>query len=173
MCGDLTQRFSGRAERGAAVDEGVSACAKIRRYRTEDAEAVRRILEESPEAADWSKEGFEETSRLNGVLTLVSDKDGEVGGFIVARQIADEAEVLNLAVRRDRRRSGQGGGLLEAALAEFKARGVSRVYLEVRESNAVATMFYERHGFRQAGKRKGYYRNPDEAAVLLERKLTG
>ena len=62
---------------------------------------------------------------------------------------------------------------LEAALGAFKARGVSRVYLEVRESNAAATMFYEKHGFRKKGTRNGYYRNPDEAAVLLERKLTG
>jgi ribosomal-protein-alanine acetyltransferase len=145
--------------------------ARIRRYQTEDSPAVRKILQESPEAADWSKESFEKTSRLDGSLVLVSEKDGEVDGFIVARQIVDEAEVLNLAVRRDMRRKGQGWGLLEAALEALKGGGVVRVFLEVRESNAAAATFYERHGFRKAGRRSGYYRNPDEAAVLLERKL--
>ena len=157
-----------------AVDaEGLSEDPKIRRYRTDDAEAVRRILQESPEAADWSTESLEKMSRLDGALSLVCEKHGEATGFIIARQIADEAEVLNLGVRRDGRRRGEGGALLEAALGAFKAAGVSRVYLEVRESNAVATTFYEKHGFRMTGTRNGYYRNPDEAAVLLERKLTG
>ena len=146
---------------------------EIRRYRSNDAEAVRRILQESPEAADWSTESLEKTSRSDGALALICEKHGEVTGFIIARQIADEAEVLNLGVRRDGRRRGEGGALLEAALGAFKALGVSRVYLEVRESNAVATTFYEKHGFRMTGRRQGYYRNPDEAAVLLERKLTG
>lgn len=166
------RRFSGRAEQEVAVDGERREDSKIRRYRTDDADAVRRILEESPEAACWSTKSFDETSRLDGALVLVCEKRGEVNGFIIARQIADEAEVLNLAVQRDRRRRGEGGALLEAALSAFKAAGVSRVYLEVRESNAVATMFYEKHGFRRTGKRNGYYRDPDEAAILLEKKLT-
>lgn len=173
MCADPMQRFSGSAERAVAADsEDSSLAVKIRRYRTEDAAAVREILEESPEAADWSIESLEEIRRANGALVLVSEYEGEVDGFIVGRRVAEEAEVLNLAVRRDRRRRGEGGGLLKAVLGEWKAAGVSRVYLEVRESNAVATTFYEKLGFGKAGRRNGYYQNPGEAAVLLERKLT-
>lgn len=168
------RRFSGRAEQRVAVEgKGFREGSMIRRYRTDDADAVRRILEESPEAADWPTESLEETSRLHGTLVLVCENHGVVNGFIVARQIADEAEVLNLAVQRDQRRRGEGRALLEATLGVFKAAGVSSVYLEVRESNAAATMFYAKHGFRKTGKRNGYYRNPNEAAILLEKILTG
>ena len=166
------RRFSGRAEQEVAVDGEGREDSQIRRYRTEDAEAVRRILEESPQTANWSTKSLDETSRLDGALALVCEKRGEVNGFIIARQIADEAEVLNIAVQHDRRRRGEGGALLVAALSALKAAGVLRVYLEVRESNAVATRFYEKHGFRKTGERNGYYRNPDEAAILLEKKLT-
>lgn len=153
--------------------KGLEMVAKVRRFSPEDAPALKRIMKESPEAANWSEESFEETSGWEGVVAMVSDTGGELGGFIMARQIADEGEVLNLAVRKGNRRKGEGGALLEAALAELKSGGVSHVYLEVRESNAVAIAFYERHGFTKTGQRKGYYRNPEEAAVLLEKKLTG
>jgi len=144
----------------------------IRRICPEDAAAITEILSESPEAANWTADSFADASRTEGVIALGSETDGRLGGFIVARQMADEGEVLNLAIRREGRRKGEGGGLLKAALAELKASGVTHVYLEVRESNVVATAFYEGQGFTRTGVRKGYYRNPEEAAVLLERKLT-
>jgi [ribosomal protein S18]-alanine N-acetyltransferase len=157
----------------AAESKSLSAETTIRRLRPEDAAAVSRIMEESPEAARWSKESYEASGGWGGVLALVSETRGELGGVLIGRQVADEGEVLNLAVREEKRRKGEGGALLEAALTELKAGGVTHVYLEVRESNSVAIAFYGKHNFSKTGRRKSYYRDPEEAAVLLERKLTG
>jgi len=103
---------------------------------------------------------------------LTAEASGEVAGFVIGRQVRDEAEVLNLAVDPDHRGNGEGGTLLRAAVAEFRKRGAGRVFLEVRESNAAGISFYEKHGFSKAGRRDGYYRDPVEAAIVMERKLT-
>ena len=108
-----------------------------------------------------------------GVLALVSEDGEKVSGFIVGRQAAGEAEILNLAVIPANRRKGEGRALLKGALEEFLARQVSRVFLEVRESNEAGMAFYERQGFSKTGRRAGYYRDPDEAAIRMEMKLRG
>jgi len=102
---------------------------------------------------------------------VATEADGKAVGFLIARQVGDEAEVLNLAVAPARRRKGEGGALLRAAVAELRKRGVTRVFLEVRESNAAGIAFYENHSFLQAGRREGYYRDPVEAALVMEIKL--
>jgi ribosomal-protein-alanine N-acetyltransferase len=103
----------------------------------------------------------------------VIETDNEISGFLVGRRVGDQAEVLNLAVVTKHRHKAQGTALLTEALEEFGLRGVKSVYLEVRESNTGAIAFYEKHGFAKTGLRKGYYREPDEAAVTMEKKLTG
>ena len=145
----------------------------IRSFRSDDTEKVKGILADSAEAADWSAESFKESLSWAGVVALMSEGEGQATGFIFGRQIADEAEILNLAVRRERRRRGEGEALLKAALAGFLERKVTRLFLEVRESNETAIAFYAKHGFSKTGRRLGYYRDPAEAAVLMERKLTG
>jgi ribosomal-protein-alanine N-acetyltransferase len=145
----------------------------IRAFLLADAAAVTEILRGSPEAAQWTEWGIRELLGWHGVLALVSEDDCTVSGFIVGRQVADQAEILNLAVAPAKRRKGEGGALLKAAMDEFRARQVSRVFLEVRESNESGIAFYAKHGFSKTGKRPGYYRGPDEAAVTMERKLAG
>jgi len=147
--------------------------ASVRRFRAADAVAVMAIVAESPEAANWSKDSYLKLGEETGSLALVSETDGAISGFLVVRIVADQAEVLNLAVAANYRRKGEGTAMLAAALEEFGLRGVRSVYLEVRESNTGAIEFYEKLGFTKTGRRKGYYRAPDEAAVTMERKLTG
>jgi ribosomal-protein-alanine N-acetyltransferase len=103
----------------------------------------------------------------------VVEVDGKISGFLVGRRVEDQAEVLNMAVRADRWHKGEGSALLSAALEELGLRGAKNVYLEVRESNTRAISFYEKHGFSRSGRRKGYYRAPDEAAMTMEKKLEG
>src|SRR5260370_21459240 len=131
------------------------------------------ILREVPEAAKWRAEGEREALNWPGTVAFVSEEEGKVSGFILGRQVADEAEILNLAVTVAYRRRGEGGALLKAAFAEFQSRGVSRVFLEVRESNETGIAFYEKRGFSKMGRRAGYYRDPDEAAIVMEKKLAG
>jgi ribosomal-protein-alanine acetyltransferase len=147
--------------------------AVIRAFRPDDAAGLASILRDSPEAANWTKASYREWMNSPGAVAFVTEGDGRVIGFIIGRQMADEAEVLNVAVAPLVRRKGQGGALLKAALDEFRAHGASRVYLEVRESNLAARAFYTKHGFSQAGKRLNYYRKPEEAAIVLEMKLAG
>jgi ribosomal-protein-alanine N-acetyltransferase len=145
----------------------------IRTLLPADVAAVTRILEEAAETANWSRKSLEELTISPGGLALVSEVDGEISGFLVGRQIVDEAEILNLGVARARRRRGDGGALLKAAMDELLVRGVSCVFLEVRESNEAGIAFYTKHGFAKTGRRRAYYRDPVEAAVLMEKKLGG
>ena len=150
-----------------------SAAATIRAFGEADASAAAQILRLSPEASQWTEWGLRELLGWSGVVALVSEDDGKVSGFIVGRQTAGEAEILNLAIIPAKRRRGGGGALLQAAMAEFRARDVSRVFLEVRASNEVGIAFYEKHGFSKTGRRAGYYHDPEETAIVMERKRGG
>src|SRR5207253_2646093 len=88
-------------------------------------------------------------------------------GYVVAWFAADEGEIANLAVDPPARGRGLGAALLDAALAEASGRGVTAVYLEVRESNATARRLYASRGFVEVGRRRGYYRKPPEDAIVL------
>lgn len=174
MCGVRMRRFSGRPGRSVGVESGQQRrISSVRRFRVEDADAVRAISDESPRAANWSRESYVKLAEDKGALALVIEMDGDLSGFLVGRLVADQAELLNLAVSETHRRKGEGSALLRAALVEFRSRGGKSVYLEVRESNTGAIAFYEKHGFGKTGCRRGYYRDPDEAAVIMGRKLTG
>jgi ribosomal-protein-alanine acetyltransferase len=153
-----------------ASNESASAYV-VRRFASRDVEAIEVLAKNSPEAAQWSRESC---AQLNdrGYLAWVSDAAGTLLGFLVARVAAREAEILNLAVDPANRRRGIAGGLFHEALAEFRRLSVTRVFLEVRETNLAAISFYEKHEFVRTGERPDYYQHPREAAVLLMRKLT-
>jgi len=144
----------------------------IRAMRAAEAEAVSEILRESPEAVFWPEASVREVLTWPSALALVAESRGKIIAFLIARQMGEEAEILNLAVEQGSRRRGEGGALLNAAVEQFRALGVSRVFLEVRESNAVGMAFYKNRGFSEAGRRPGYYREPPEAAIVMEKKLT-
>src|ERR1700682_4470650 len=145
----------------------------VRPFQAEDAAAVTDILRGAPEASQWTEWGFKELLGWRGVLALVGEDGGKVIGFIIGRQVGGEAEILNAAVILAKRRKGEGGALLKALMDEFRARRVSRVFLEVRESNEAGIAFYEKHGFSKTGRRAGYYRDPDEPAIVMEVRLAG
>ena len=79
----------------------------------------------------------------------------------------DEADITNVAVRPQYRRQGIGLQLVTMMLGMMGRLGVTSVLLEVRESNIPAIRLYERYGFTAYNKRKNYYRNPAEDAVLM------
>jgi ribosomal-protein-alanine acetyltransferase len=168
------RRFSLRAGRAVGTKIGkTQAVRSVRRLRAEDVDAVMAIGQEAPEAATWSRASYRRLAEENGSLALVLETNGEIRGFLVGRQVRDQAEVLNLAVGMKHRRKGEGTTLLGEALEKFRSGGGRSVYLEVRESNTGAISFYGKHGFVKTGLRRGYYRAPDEGAVTMEKKLTG
>jgi len=112
----------------------------------------------------WPLESFRS---LLGRLMLVAESHEEVAGYLVAHHAADMGEILNVAVHPDRQRSGIGTALVEDALWQLACQGVAIVFLEVRESNTTAQRLYESMGFEAVGKRRGYYRQPTEDAVVM------
>ena len=92
---------------------------------------------------------------------------GPVAGYVVAWFAADEGEVANLAVTPRLRQRGFGLALLDSVLAEAAERGTRSLFLEVRESNAAARKLYASRNFREVGRRKRYYRSPEEDALIL------
>lgn len=90
-------------------------------------------------------------------------------GFLVAHHLAPEWELENIVVSSSSQRKGIGRLLLEELFLRAREADNGAVFLEVRESNAAARGFYESAGFRQTGRRKSYYINPLEDAILYRR----
>lgn len=138
----------------------------VRALESRDIPAVLEIQKSSREASQWSEAAYCGLAQT-GEKSWVAERNGEIAGFLIARVVAGEVEILNLAVRPDLRRQGIGATLLRSALLHGSQAGALRAFLEVRPSNRAARKFYEAHGFSLAGTRRNYYRAPDEDALIL------
>src|SRR5437667_6205639 len=117
----------------AAEAKRDSVAATIRVFGQSDSAAAAEILRGSPEAAQWTEWGLKELLGWPGVLALGIESEGKVNGFIIGRQVAEEAEILNIAVVPVKRRQGECGALIKESLEEYRARHVSHVLLEFSE----------------------------------------
>lgn len=97
---------------------------------------------------------------MPGVTLTLATVGGEGAGFSLVRAVADESELLLLAVAPECRGAGIGTGLLEQFIDQGRTNGVHKLHLEVRESNP-AVALYAGHDFRIAGRRSQYYRGKD------------
>lgn len=97
---------------------------------------------------------------MPGVWLALARGQGDTFGFSLSRIVADEAELLLLAVQPDARRRGVGKSLLDHFLATAIKRGASRVHLEVRDGNPAVNL-YTMSGFTLAGRRRRYYNGRD------------
>lgn len=109
----------------------------------------------------WSERAIAELLATPGVLGWLHP----AGGMILTRVVADEAEILTLAVAPPVRRRGIARGLLGAAIAEFSRLGIMSVFLEVSAANVAARALYATLGFSAVGERPHYY--SDGATALL------
>lgn len=149
------------------------SAAPVRRLEPRDLGAVLAIEAEAhPWAAQWTPQSYLPAPD-SGMSAWVTERAGRIAGFILARYAGGEMELLNLAVTEASRRTGAGRALVAAALEEGVARGASRAFLEVRESNAGAQAFYAALGFAAAGRRPRYYQHPEEDALILALPLPG
>ena len=126
-------------------------------------EAIERQAFSDP----WSRASFASVVGQPLVHFAVADLGGRVAGYVVAWFIGGDGEIGNIAVAEPFRGQGIGVRLLEHALGAARERGVQVVYLEVRESNAAAQRMYHHRGFIRVGRRRRYYRRPEEDALIL------
>lgn len=98
-------------------------------------------------------------------------RDGRVAGFLILSAVLDEAEILEVAVSGDLRRKGIASELMSEISNWCQKNGIAQIFLEVRESNLPARAYYKKFGFSENGRRKNYYRDPVEDAVLMSKKL--
>ena len=126
-----------------------------------DLDAVTRVMNSAFDdrfGEAWTRSQCAGILPMPGVeLVLARDGEGDVAGFSLSRTVADEAELLLLAVAPDFRRRGIGRMLLDHFTRASRNAGASRIHLEVREGNP-AVIMYRQAGFIFAGRRPKYYR---------------
>ncbi len=103
----------------------------------------------------------------DGGMCFVALDGGEVIAYIIGRVIAPEGEIYRIATHPEHRGRGVGYRLLSYAIKTERGRGLETTFLEVRSKNAAAISLYKAYGFREIGKRKNYYKNPDDDAILM------
>lgn len=128
-------------------------------------------IETASFSTPWSRATFDRLLSQETAGTLVAVAAGTVLGYAVYWHVKDEAELGNLAVDPDHRRRGVARRLLHEVLSSARREGAAALYLEVRESNRAARSLYGTEGFRNVGRRRGYYGSPDEDALVLRRAL--
>lgn len=121
----------------------------------------------------WSEQTLtsemnDENARFFGAFV-----DGELGGYIGGRTVAEETEIFNVATKPEYRRMGLGKALIEEFVSASKKQNTNVIFLEVRTSNLSAINLYEKAGFVFCGLRKNYYTNPTENAILMRLAFDG
>jgi [ribosomal protein S18]-alanine N-acetyltransferase len=123
-------------------------------------------IEHASFPSSWKGEFFlKELHRPHGWL-WVAEKDGPILGYTCGWFVADEGEILKVAVHPSYRRCGVGKSLVEKAIEIAGHHGIRTLYLEVRVSNAEAIALYKLHNFYEVGKRRQYYENSEDALLM-------
>ncbi len=139
----------------------------IREALPKDVPAILGIEQQAGNVAHWSEEKYAAVfdQKEPRRIMLIAEDSARILGFGVIKLLQEEGEVENLAVSRDMQCQGVGTQLLRR-LVDLAKTDVSNVFLEVREANAAARALYTKAGFRECGRRKSYYQNPVEDAIL-------
>ena len=118
--------------------------------------------------APWTKRLFEETL-ISPISSSFIMKQGQATlGYIILYSVADEAHILNIAVHPQYRGKGCASSLIKHVLEFFEEKkDVHEFFLEVREGNMCAISLYKRFGFEKIGKRKKYYSETNEDALVM------
>lgn len=144
----------------------------VRKATIQDAAEMIRLERQCPTTTHWTEQQYldllaarhESPTRL----ALVAQEEGSspLAGFLVARHLPPEWELENIVVAPEVRRAGIGKKLMDTLLVQARQTNSEAIFLEVRESNTAARNLYETLGFSETGRRKAYYNNPGEDAVL-------
>lgn len=143
----------------------------VESMRPEDLDEVLAI-ERASFSMPWSRGAFLYEIQQNRVARCRVMRAGDaIVGYLCVWEIADEVHITNVAVHPTRRRQGIARALLAGVLTDAQARDLRLVVLEVRPSNREAIALYESFGFRVTGRRRGYYYDTGEDALVMEARL--
>ena len=141
---------------------------KIRRMQPADvcdAAAIEKQIITPP----WTEADYLDALSKDSYLVLAAeDETGKLAGYCVASMAVDEAEIIDVGVSPDRQGCGTGGRLVQEMLERLHALGITAVFLEVREHNGPALAVYEKNGFKAVGRRKAFYSDPTEDAIIMK-----
>lgn len=139
---------------------------RLRRGGVADLDEVMNIMNAafSPSYGEaWTRSQCSGILPMTGVSLTIAEEGRAPAGFSLVRRVAEEAELLLLAVDPERQRRGIGQALLDDFVAGALAHGAHRLHLEVRDGNPAISL-YRSAGFVAAGRRRNYYHGPDGAA---------
>ena len=141
--------------------------AEIRRMALDDLPAVIE-LDKLSFSLPWPERSFRfELTENTASRCWVAELDGRIVGMIVAWLLVDEAHIATLATHPGFRRQGVARNLLTYALRYMSKEGAVTSFLEVRESNTAAQEMYHQFGYEEVGRRKRYYKDTNEDAILM------
>ena len=136
---------------------------------TSEAAAALAELERKCFDLPWTEKEFAQAFTNKSFLAYgIWETADHLAGYMVVYHIADELEILNIAVRKEQRGQGMGRKLMQTALHTGKKMGILSAFLEVRVSNAPAIHLYESFGFTQVGRRHSYYQDTGEDALVYK-----
>lgn len=115
----------------------------------------------------WSEKSFADEAENKLAVYYIARENEKIVGYAGFWHVADEGDITNIAVSPERRRQGIGSKLLELLIKAAMQKKLALLTLEVRESNRAAISLYEHYGFQKIGKRKRYYTNPAEDALIM------
>ena len=142
---------------------------ELRRLELSDLDAIEQI-ERASYRTPWSRSMFtSELAKPSSLSFGAIDETGELVGYLVLSRYVDAWHVMNVAVAPARRRQGIASALLHRLLDLTKDDALRGYTLEVRVSNTAAIELYERFGFRVKGRRRGYYTDNREDALIMWR----
>ena len=145
----------------------------IREMRPADA-ARAAAIESRIICPPWSEADYlDALGKPTYLILAAADEDDLVTGYCVASMAADEAEIVDVGVEPEKQGCGTGNALVAAMLDCLRDRGIREVFLEVREHNLAAIRVYSGNGFAEAGRRKGFYHDPDEDAIIMKKEELG
>ena len=145
----------------------------IRRASLDDLRSIFEIDGACSLAAHWSESHYRDVIQQRTRLTLVADDNGNVIAFLVASTATEEWELENIAVAPRLQRKGVGRALMKALIDHAQGSNASEIRQEIRASNLAAHRLGQSMGFVQEGRRKNYYHDPSEDALLFKYLVPG
>ncbi len=128
-------------------------------------------IEKASFSTPWSEKWLTDEINNTEDFFWVATDGKDIFGYAVVGNVGTEAELYNIAVSPEHRGKGIGDMLMRYMTDKTVDKGTDSLFLEVRESNSAAIRLYEKHGFKAVGRRRGYYREPTEDAILMMRTL--